>query len=628
LSQVNIFLVFQVPSALRALCLLWSPAMTSSPCLALAVLLSTTTLGWADSPASVPFGEIAWGDVGPDGSLENRALDVPVANARGAENLFIANPMDSHDWTHTSTVRSSMLSHFKAATASSDKVAALEESLRPIFLALPKTADGQLSKGTARYALHRFFSEKHGWSIKGLQPAGAGWTSTLSVTPDVRDVSKYMMPTYLQELVLTHLGASSFNLRSLAVLAATIEHLVNAETLSIVYSTFATLGLPIPGKRSEKEVDEILNTFLMVYAFGVNLDVSVLEDVRQAEAYLEKSHSSWPQLQAFAQEVKRSTWSAKELNFDEIVQVVRNMGERYVGHQGKDCARVKDELVQKPSHHQGRVLLSEVQPSSASGRRQLFTESPEVLQKFGVLSADAEAKLIIPNYVNSQSMCLSTASFYAACCVNECEGLLGRLEREVRAPAVAAAELGRLVATLPGAGLAETLLQELPGLADPSSGMVALHSRAFAEWMHRAFPLECPAPHTQKVTNPKTPDEWMGESGLVVADLEEMMDEIKNSLAQYTTMGKANQDVFVGDDAVSDPSVDIVVVHSASQMQMFKQSQQKPAQRSFLAMAFFFTATVSMVIFGVRSARSGLAVMIDPKAKVLQDLDSHFKQFV
>merc|ERR1719253_1475485 len=105
--------------------------------------------------------------------------------------------MDSHDWTHTSVVRNSLVAEMK-----SPKVAELEGALRPIFAAMPKDAAGRLNNGTARYALHRLFSEKHGWSIKGLQPAGAAWMATMTVTPDVKDITKYMVPTYLQDQLL------------------------------------------------------------------------------------------------------------------------------------------------------------------------------------------------------------------------------------------------------------------------------------------------------------------------------------------------------------------------------------------------------------------------------------------
>jgi len=568
--------------------------------LALIMLVGLASFSAAD--------EIAFGDVSADGSLETRSLDVPVAMARGADNFYISNPMDSHDWAHTSIVRNSLLSMIKAG---STKVASFESVLRPIFSAMPKDPAGRLSNGTARYALHRYFNEKHGWSIKGLQPAGASWMSTMSVDPSVKDLSKYIVPTFLQQMLSEKLGVEGYDLRALALLAAAMEHLIHAEKISIVYSVFTTLGLPVPGKKSENQIDDILDTFMMVYAFGVNLESSSFADLQKAKAHLQSSHSGWSQMQLFARGVKKTIASGRGMDFAEIVQLVEKIGEGYVQWQGKDCQRVKNELVAKPSHREGRVVLSEVQPSHASGRRTLFTESAEDLGKLGVLS---EGKLIIPNYINSQSMCLSTASFYTACCVNECDGLLAKLEREIAAPTVEPSQLARLVATLPGrepgTGLSQALLQEIPSLANKDSGLVALHGRPLAEWMHRAFPLGCPAPNDHKVTNPKTPDEWIGESGMQVADLEEMMAEIAQVLAQYTTMGKkADEESFAAEDDVSDPAIDIIRIKAAIQ------EFQAESQWNVVATSFRIAAMASMVgLVGV-AAKSGMSATSSGKDK-------------
>jgi len=557
--------------------------------------------------------DMAWGDVSADGSLETHSLDVPVATAVGAENFFIENPMDSHDWTHTSVVRKTLLAELRASSA---KVAVLEEELRPIFSAMPKDAGGRLNNGTARYALHRLFSAKHGWSIKGLQPAGAAWATSLSVTPDVKDVTKYMVPTYLQQLLSAQLRVEGFDLHSLAILAAAMEHLIHAETESYVYSVFTTLGLPIPGERTEKEVDEVLDAFMMVYAFGLNLDVSVLEDVQKARAQLERWHSGWPQLQSLARNIRSASF-ARELSFPEIVQVVEKIQEGYAQWQGKDCLRVKEELMAKPSHRDGHVQLSEVSSSHAMGRRSLFTESAEELEKLGVLStaSDTGSQLIISNYVNSQSMCLSTASFYTACCINECEGLLARLEREVAAPSAEPNQLAKLMAALPGPGLSEALVQEIPSLIDQDSGLVSLHGRALAGWMHRAFPLECPAPNSHKVTNPKTPDEWIGESGLQVQELEEMMSETAQVLKRYTTMGKSGEEIPRNDDPLPDPSIDVVRIHPTP----LEQEQPRHLLVSIFRLAAMSSMMGLVVIAGKSHLRSGLLATRGHKDKVFKD---------
>merc|ERR1719157_167222 len=57
------------------------------------------------------------------------------------------------------------------------------------------------------------------------------------------------------------------------------------------------------------------------------------------------------------------------------------------------------------------------------------------------------------------------------------------------------------------------LAQRLDHVAKLHKGRVPLHGRLFAQWMHHAFPRECPYPHEAGATNPETPDEWMQSSG-------------------------------------------------------------------------------------------------------------------
>jgi hypothetical protein len=456
----------------------------------------------------------------------------------------------------------------------------------------------------------------------------------------VIDLIKYMVPSYLQKFLTAQLGLAGFDLHTLAILASAIEHLVHSEMTSIVYSTFKTLKLPIPGKKTEEEVDEILDTFMMVYAFGLNLDASVLDDVQKAKAHLDRSHAAWPQLRAFAQEVKNSAMVSGELDFAEIVHLVLKIGEGYAQWQGKDCARVKEELVAKPSQREGQVLLSEVTPSYATGRRSLLTDSSREMQMLGALStaSDEPARLIIPNYVNSQSMCLSTTSFYMACCPNECQGILATLERSVAAPAVAAAELPKLKAALPGPALREPLLQELHALVEKESGMLALHGHAFAEWMHRAFPLECPSPRNHGVTNPKTPDDWMTESGLEIADMDQMIDDVARAVSRYAAMGRTGNvttapakrrhvvwvtgdgetydwEVLEGNDVVSDASDNVVRIEPTPHL-----PRRRLSGWDCVATVVRLGAMTSMIVLMVSRVKSGLLADISPVDKKCQDL--------
>merc|ERR1719461_2549319 len=57
------------------------------------------------------------------------------------------------------------------------------------------------------------------------------------------------------------------------------------------------------------------------------------------------------------------------------------------------------------------------------------------------------------------------------------------------------------------------LVNRLDDAAAQHAGTVQLHGRLFAQWMHHAFPRECPFPHVSGSINPMTPDEWLDSKG-------------------------------------------------------------------------------------------------------------------
>merc|ERR1739845_310706 len=58
-----------------------------------------------------------------------------------------------------------------------------------------------------------------------------------------------------------------------------------------------------------------------------------------------------------------------------------------------------------------------------------------------------------------------------------------------------------------------TMQAQLQSIANSNGGEVSLHGRPFAQWMHKAFPLECPRPHEgASLLGPQTPDEWEKEA--------------------------------------------------------------------------------------------------------------------
>jgi len=106
------------------------------------------------------------------------------------------------------------------------------------------------------------------------------------------------------------------------------------------------------------------------------------------------------------------------------------------------------------------------------------------------------------------------SSFYSVCCRSECESVMGNLENKLKSPTATPKSIANAAADFPDAPLklSQTLVNLLEGIAATNGGLVSLHSKEFAQWMHHAFPRECPVPH-DSVKHPMTPDEWLQEFG-------------------------------------------------------------------------------------------------------------------
>merc|ERR1719213_1538437 len=96
---------------------------------------------------------------------------------------------------------------------------------------------------------------------------------------------------------------------------------------------------------------------------------------------------------------------------------------------------------------------------------------------------------------------------------------MSSLEGEMEAPIATPKQIIHHVSSLSSATvkgprtLSDTLVQRLDSIAHANDGVVPLHGRLFAQWMHHAFPRECPYPQQSGTASPQTPDEWMRSTG-------------------------------------------------------------------------------------------------------------------
>jgi len=145
-----------------------------------------------------------------------------------------------------------------------------------------------------------------------------------------------------------------------------------------------------------------------------------------------------------------------------------------------------------------------------------FLESPDYLRAVGALdeSLPGKASVIIPNYLIGMSNCLDPSDYYSVCCRDECEDLMAEIEGKVGQPSALPGDIVDIASALASdtvdapRNLSTPQLTRLQEIAEHHSGRVPLHGRLFAQWMHHAYPRECPFPHMAGTTKPASREEW------------------------------------------------------------------------------------------------------------------------
>jgi len=406
------------------------------------------------------------------------------------------------------------------------RLALLEATLMPLFNALPKNEHGRLDHSTVRYALHRLFVMRHGWNIKGLRSDSAASNSS---TP--AGVLQDQVPSYVQDIFEQRLEGKGLGLLELAVLASTIEHLIHNEAAGKMAAVFKVLELSPHSILDQGEIDEALDTYMMAFVIGQNVSKLSLRKIKKLNTMMPEIFTGWRDAQQFVRRVRLNITSAETgLDLANITRVVEVVGEEYGSFQNIECQELKHTLMKIEDRGTGRVKLAEFYKPALNGAWQ-FQESVSYLRQLGALdeSDPTSISVIIPNYLHSQTNCIASSGFYSVCCKDECEGLMGHIEEKLAVPEARPSDIIDLVENLPSdtvpapRKMSTTLWNRLNDIAAHHGGMVPLHSRLFAQWMHHAFPRECPYPHLSGTTSQQTSNEWIAESGNSAEATEEEM---------------------------------------------------------------------------------------------------------
>jgi hypothetical protein len=242
--------------------------------------------------------------------------------------------------------------------------------------------------------MHRLFVLRHGWNIKGLHPHA--YNSSASPAGVLQD----QVPTYIQDLFEKRLGAEGFSLHEIAVLAATIEHLIHDETVGKLGEAFNIHKILPIDVLSENVADTVLDTYMMAYILGESLSTMTLGDATELAFQMPEVYADWRSTQNFVRDIRKNVTSADNLNFAALSQVADTVGEEFGSFQVHECQKLKDSLMEMEYQGTGRVRLSDFYKPALGGKWQ-FQESVGYLRQVGALdeSGSKETSVLIANYL-------------------------------------------------------------------------------------------------------------------------------------------------------------------------------------------------------------------------------------
>jgi len=261
----------------------------------------------------------------------------------------------------------------------------------------------------------------------------------------------------------------------------------------------------------------VLDVYMMGYIMGISS--SVVPRLDMMWSVIERVYPNFNQTQAFVRQVREQTSFGRAFfTRSDLEQVVEQVGDQYGRWQDKECHSLKRKLLALEDktigvNGSGRVRLTDFYGSAMDQGNWQFSESKEYLSVLGALDTrdPSVPRVVIANYMNSPSNCLASSKYYSVCCMNECEDLFDHLEHHFSSPSALPDDVANFIVSLPsssvsaGRKLHPTLLARLDEIAEHHRGRVPLHGRLFAQWMHHAYPRECPYPHIAGTVSPVKP---------------------------------------------------------------------------------------------------------------------------
>jgi hypothetical protein len=350
----------------------------------------------------------------------------------------------------------------------------IETDLKVTFKALPKNGRGAVEAPSVRYALHRFFIQRHGWMVKGLETGGGAWDADSPI-----GAMNAHVPREIRELFEDRLGNYGLNLHELAVLAGTMNKMFERDVEQRLRIIYAGLNLAIEKTLDLGTAHGVMLNYIAAYIAGPQLENLTPDYVKTAVSVMRRRYPRAFQAEELLLEIRTEMAPVEAFDFGLVLKVLSRFGQQLGRLEDAECQAMKKQLV-SVEHREGsgRVRLGDFY---SAGR--FFGESRDYLRSQGALdeSNPEDPKVLIPNYLASPSMCLTPTGYFAMCCFDECENLMDQIESGLEAPMATPDKIASLVSSFGSSNrtLSASLLQLLDDVAGHHGGMIPIHGRLF-----------------------------------------------------------------------------------------------------------------------------------------------------
>merc|ERR1719214_40709 len=141
-----------------------------------------------------------------------------------------------------------------------DRLSKIHKTLDPLFHSLPKNKQGRVSAPVMRYAVRRYFSQNHGWIVKGFS---AHEESGNASSAEDTDILQSKLPDYIRSILEERFAHEGFSLDAVVAMVASVERLAFDEVVRGVEFAFYLNDIDRTAVLRFEDLLEILSSYLI-----------------------------------------------------------------------------------------------------------------------------------------------------------------------------------------------------------------------------------------------------------------------------------------------------------------------------------------------------------------------------